>query len=134
MTEPALNKEDEVLARWNYSHQEWKHFVRWHKRRKSLIHLVFHLLNPFRRKSPPEITITPGWISIDQVPHNFGIDDHVVKKVGIRDTGKFNLLEISCKTAGKKTSIKEIKIPIPKGKLREAIEIQERLDVRNPNP
>ena len=128
MDKLAIKGDNDVLARWNYSRQEWGQYQAWHKRKKSFFHFLLHFLNPFKRKNAPEITITHDCVCIGEKHHPFSSEDHELKAIGIRDAGKFNLLEISCRPPAKsKMGSKEIRIPVPKGKLREAIDIQSRL-------
>ena len=49
-------------------------------------------------------------------------------KITVNDAGNFNVLEITyCWNRGKGKAFNEIKVPIPKGSLKEAIFLQEKL-------
>ncbi|HEX7845539.1 MAG TPA: hypothetical protein VF476_07010 [Chitinophagaceae bacterium] len=113
-----------LLAHWTYTREEWKAFHRWRLLNKSFFHYVWYWLKPRKHKRVPEIRITPESIWTNEKPESFHENGRQFQRVNIRDTGKLNVMEI-CYDAGQGS--REIKIPIPKGKLREAIEVQEKL-------
>ena len=75
-------------------------------------------------KSVPKVCITPEkvWIGNDQ--QYFNSSKHELRQIDLRHEGFINILAI---TYGKKGNNHEIRIPVPKGKLREAVEVQDRL-------
>ncbi len=58
---------------------------------------------------------------------NFAAGERHFQRVNISDAGRLNVMEIFYE---KGNARQEIRIPIPKGKLREAIEVQEKLLAR----
>ncbi len=116
-----------ILAHWTYTRDEWKAFIRWTKRKRSFVHYLLHLFFHSIGKHPPEVKITPGkvWMGEDY-PH-FSSDEHRLKRIDIREEGSINIMEITFEHngGGKKQGLNEILFPVPKGKLREAIAIQE---------
>ena len=122
-------KQDEnVLVHWTYTRDEWKRYLRWKKWKKGPLHYILHYLNPAGQHPAPEIKITPERVWIGDTHQHFNNDDHQIKNVDVRDEGRLNILEITYeKINSKKTGFDEIRIPVPKGKIREAIEVQERL-------
>ena len=128
MTDTRKQEETTALAHWTYSRDEWRTFLRWKKMKKSFFHYILHRLTPAQQSKIPGITITQNKISIDENHEPFRDSERRLQKVNIRDAGKMNVMEISYDSPGQKGRLSnEIHIPIPKGKLREAIGVQERL-------
>ena len=111
-----------VLAHWTYTRDEWKAFQKWKVSRKGLLHYAFHWLKA--RKPAPEIRITPERIWTNDVHEPFHDGDRRFRAIQIHDAGTLNIMEISYENG---VDSNEIRIPIPKGKLREAIAVQEQL-------
>jgi hypothetical protein len=117
-----------ILAHWMYTREEWECFLRWHKARKGIVHSFFFRVFPQRRFVVPEITITGMKIWIGNDVESFMDQNRQLKCIRIRDAGSLNILEIAYERInGNTKKRREIRIPIPKGKLREAIEVQESL-------
>ena len=53
--------------------------------------------------------------------------ERAIRRVDIDEKGKMNIFHITYENAGNNKEIKEISLPIPRGKLKEAISVQERL-------
>ena len=123
------------MAHWTYTREEWKNFVRWTKKRKSLLHYLLHFFSPKQSKQTPEVRITPERVWIGDAHQHFSSEEHRLKRIDIRDEGKLNILEITYEWAKRKIpGLDEIRVPVPKGKLREAIEVEEKLNsIRNAN-
>lgn len=118
-----------ILAHWNYSPEEWNEFLRWQQQRKGFMHYAWHLIFRQRNAEVPEITITGQRIWTNNDAESFMDNSRKLRKILIRDTGRFNILQISYeKLSGNEVRQQEIRIPVPKGKLKEAIEVQESLD------
>ena len=117
-----------ILAHWKYSKQEWKAFMRSGKRQKGFVSYFLHWLFPFSRKKIPEIKITPELVSIGNEQQYFSSRRHSLTDIRIREEGVINIIEIGYEYANENSSKRrEIIIPVPKGKLREAFEVEERL-------
>ncbi len=113
------------LTRWNYTKEEWKNFLHWKTRKKGLIFLLFRRLRPIKARHVPEIKITTDTVWINNAQESFQDNQRQYREINIREAGNINILEISYEHANR---IRGIKIPIPRGKLREAFEVQQRLD------
>lgn len=113
------------LTRWSYTREEWRHFLRWKDRKKGLIFSVIRRLIPVKKQPIPEVRISADrvWINNEHLP--FQSRNRQFREINIREAGHINILEISYEQ-GK--NIRGINVPIPKGKLREAFEVQERLN------
>jgi hypothetical protein len=128
MTDTRQQGEATALVHWTYSRDEWRTFLRWKKMKKSFFHYIIYRLALSQLTRTPGITITDNQISIDGSPEPFHDSERRLRKVNIRDEGKMNVMEISYESPGQKGALaNEISIPVPKGKLREAIGLQERL-------
>lgn len=129
MADTPKQDETEALVHWTYSRGEWKTFMRWKKMKKGVFHYIFHRLFPKRNPKTPGIMITREKISIDDADEAFRGDDRQLKGINIRDAGRINVMEISYeRSQGSDIISEEIYIPVPRGKLREAIEVQEKLN------
>jgi hypothetical protein len=117
-----------VLAHWTYTPKEWKYFIRWNKLRHGAFrYLVYYLLGK-KEITIPEITITNQKIWTDHAVESFSDINHQVQKVIITDAGKMNLLHITYSVLKDgMTDLEDIRVPVPKGKLKEAIQVRERL-------
>ncbi|MFN8291689.1 MAG: hypothetical protein U0U70_15635 [Chitinophagaceae bacterium] len=112
------------LVHWKYTQKEWKQFQHWKSRRKGLLSVIAGWLWPFRRQKPDEVRILPDRICINKNQEPFQNAQRCLHAVNIRESGSFNLLEISYREG---RNIRNISIPVPKGKLREAFDLQARL-------
>ncbi len=117
-----------ILVHWTYNREEWKAYIRWTKRRRGSVRYMIYYLFEKKQTAIPEITITRQKIWVDDAVESFSDINKYVKRVGIVNAGQLNILEIVYSTLlNGETASDEIRIPIPKGKLREAIELQEKL-------
>jgi len=117
-----------TLARWTYTKEEWKAFLRTTKKNNSIFAQFLHFFLPAKLKSAPVVTITPErvWIGNDQ--QYFSSERHVLTKIRVAEVEAVNILAITYEEKGGATvSAKEIRIPVPKGRLREAIEVEQKL-------
>jgi hypothetical protein len=131
MADARKQDETAALVHWTYSRDEWKTFVRWKTRKKGFFHFLLHLLSLKKSHKTPGIIITPNRVSIDNNHEPFLGESRQLKRINIRDTGEMNVMEIGYEISRAKGAIsQEIHIPVPKGKLREAIEVQERLNAK----
>ena len=119
-----VGDENIVLVHWAYSREEWRAFVRWKQKRTGILHYVLCRLLPGYEPKSPEIRITHKKIWFNEQPVNFNDQERQLKRVNIKDAGNMNIMEITYEGRGGAT---EIRVPVPKGKLREAITLQERL-------
>ena len=76
----------------------------------------------------PEVIVTNNAVIINGHSNQFLGNNLTLGKVSVNDAGKFNLLEITYGWQTKKgKTFDEIRVPIPKGSLKEAIFLQEKL-------
>lgn len=120
----SLEYEAMTLVHWTYTKEEWVAFQRSSKKRKNIFYRVLRRLLTRPVRSVPEISITPEkvWIGNDQ--QYFNSSKHELRQIDLRHEGYVNILLI---TYGREGNSHEIRIPVPKGKLREATEVQDRL-------
>jgi hypothetical protein len=128
MTDTRKQDETAALVHWTYSRDEWNTFIRWEKKKKGFFHYLLHRLFPKRNPNTPNIKITTDKVSIDDMHEPFHNTERQLQRVNIHDAGKMNIMEISYHCPDQKKKLPgEIRIPVPKGKLKEAIQVQERL-------
>jgi hypothetical protein len=76
----------------------------------------------------PEITITSGIATVNGKSTIFHGDDKWLRKVDIKEVNNLNILEFIYEwRAETGVSFDELRIPVPKGRLREAVEALDRL-------
>ena len=67
-------------------------------------------------------------LSIGGGQYPFSNTEHTLKRVEITDAGSLNIMEITVERNNTAhTGLHEIRVPVPKGKLREAIVVQEKI-------
>jgi hypothetical protein len=113
-----------LLTQWNYTKDEWQNFLHWQTKERGWFFFLFCRLRPVKAQHVPEIKIMLDRVWINDAHEPFQNSHRQFRDICIRETGKFNLLEISYEQSNR---LRDIKVPIPRGKLREAFEIQERL-------
>lgn len=125
--EHSPKHEPMILAHWTYTRDEWKAFTRWTHRKKSIFHYLLHRMAIYPQPTP-EVQITPQKVCIGERHQHFSSDDHQLKSIHIREQDDMNIMEITYEWFYRKSpGYDEIRIPVPKGKLREAIAVQEKL-------
>lgn len=112
-----------VLVKWNYSKEEWGHFQQWQKRKKGLWASLYLKCSNFFVKSP-EIGIASDRVWINKEHRPFCNSNRCFRDIYIIETGKINVLKIYYEQHNR---VFTIPVPIPKGKLREAFAVQEKL-------
>ena len=128
------HREKNILACWNYTYEEWKIFLRWKSLKKSFIHYLIYISKSGLNKTP-EVLITHQRVRIGDKQEHFHTDDRQLKRINIGDEGRMNVMEIIYEQHHYKGSFNDdIHLPVPKGKLKEAIEVEEKLNmIRNIN-
>ena len=123
--EQVPKQENMLPAHWKYTEEEWNAFLRYKKRMNGFMASLFYsLFSGFKRKVPM-VKITPEMISIGTVTHHFNNDHCSLRKVDLREEGGINILTITIGDRNKNSERHRIHLPVPKGKLREAIEWQD---------
>jgi hypothetical protein len=117
-----------VLAHWTYTREEWRRFILWKKLKKSFFHYTIYFFTPKNEQQIPEVKITRERVWVGSDHQHFHSDEHQLKRIDVRDEGKLNIIEITYEWVKRKTpGLDAIYIPVPRGKLREAIVTQEQL-------
>ena len=116
------------LTRWNYTKEEWQQFLHWKTRNKGILFFFLRRLRPVKIRQVPVIRIMADRVWINDVHQPFQNSYRQFREINIREAGPVNILEISYEQFNR---ICDIRVPIPRGKLREAFEVQERLLMDN---
>lgn len=118
--------EQSCIARWIYTREEWKLFAKWHAKDKGVLNYIWHF---FFRKSRHirSIEFTEKTVQIGNKRKVFKSPELELRRVDINERGKMNIMNITSELTHKKNHVKEILLPIPRGKLREAMNVQDRL-------
>lgn len=116
------------LNKWNYTKEEWKHYLNWKYRKSGRFISLFISLVCFKKNMAPEVRISTDRVWINNEHKPFQNRKCQLRYINIIEEQKINILEIGYE---QKNKIIGINVPIPRGKLREAIEIQQRLLLEN---
>jgi len=111
---------------WIYSKEEWRRFERWNARRKGLINYLWRLLIQKENPQIQSIELTVEWVKIGDKKKYFSGPVTELRRVEIYDKKEFNVMIITYEIVSR-SQLNEIRLPIPKGKLKEAIDAQEKL-------
>ena len=120
-----------ILAHWTYTHDEWKTFTGWAKRRRGLIRYLVHKLFTKSIVRIPQVIITSQQVWIGLNEHPFNSNGREIRKIDIREANNINILEITFDRWSGNEQIQEgIQIPVPKGKLKETVIVLSSLELR----
>jgi len=111
---------------WIYTKEEWRRFERWNARRKGVFEYLWHFF--FHKEKPHvrSVELTKQSVTIADKKKYFAGPVTELRRVEIYDKREFNVMIITYEIVSKK-QFNEIRLPIPKGKLKEAIDAQEKL-------
>ena len=123
-----LLKNDGWQINWCYESTEWKRFAKWELFKKGGLSLLLCLLIPFRYKRTKEVKVSQHQVLIDGKTYLFNAGNRVFQMADLYDAGPLHVLEICFK---ENESYGVIRIPVPKGKLKEAIVLEKSLQVAN---
>jgi len=123
-----LNNPEMFLTRWNYTKTEWKNFLKWRSRRKGLLFYLLQKLGSGTTQNVPEVRITADRVWVNDRQEPFQNRQRQFREIRIREAGVINILEISYEQGN---STGDIRVLIPKGRLKEAFEVQEWLSNGN---
>jgi hypothetical protein len=117
-----------VLATWSYTMDEWKAFVNWKKRRTGFFSYLLHFMDMRKNDHIPTVIISKEHITIEGKQESFFSRERHLRRVNIKEAGAYNIMEMMYENRSTSEGlIHEIYVPVPKGKLKEAIWIQEEL-------
>jgi hypothetical protein len=117
-------KNDGWQINWCYESTEWKRFEKWELFRKGGIHLLKFLIMLLLPGKPKEVKISQYTVLIGRKSHPFHSDRREFQTADIYDAGAMHILEICYK---EKEIYGVIRIPVPKGKLKDAIMLEKSL-------
>jgi hypothetical protein len=121
-SKPAMGN---YILEWSYTKHEWKDFQHWSARRKSLLNYARFLLFP-QHVEIPTVCFTKTSILINGQEKLFSGPVTELRRVEISDMRSFNIFCITYENLVKE-NLNEIMIPVPRGKLKEAIQLQYQL-------
>lgn len=125
MQETKTTAED-MIARWVYLPEEWRQFRLWQARKKGWLPGILCKLKSCRNKEMAVVTIGPSEVMINNERLSISVTGRQKRRVDIRDAGKMNILCICNDDTSNHGH--SIQVPVPKGKLREAVEVLRRLE------
>lgn len=116
------------LSQWSYTKEEWKNFLSWKTRKYGKIFSLIRNLIDIKEQNVPEVRIATDRIWINNEHKPFQSRNRQFRHINIREEKNINILEICYEEENR---IIGINVPIPKGKLKEAFEVQQRLIMDN---
>ncbi len=119
MIQPGKN--ESWLTNWLYEASEWKRFTRWELLKKGGLSLLLYLLTPFHLNRAKEVKVSQNQVMINGRSYLFHSDSRELQTADLYDNGQMHILEI-CYKENKRYGV--IRIPVPKGKLKEAIMLE----------
>lgn len=116
------------LSQWSYTKEEWKNFLNWKSRKYGKVYTLIRNIICIKEQNVPEVKIATDRVWIDKEHKPFQSRNRQFRCIHIREEKNINILVICYEQENK---IIGINVPIPKGKLREAIEVQQRIILDN---
>lgn len=117
-------KNEHWLANWFYDNSEWRRFVRWELFKSGGIHLLRSVKMLIFPVNSRVIKISQGTVLIGEKLHPFHAGNRVFQTADIYEAGPMHILEICYK---EKEIYGVIRIPVPKGRLKEAVMLEKQL-------
>ena len=114
--------DDNCVATWIYTKEEWEYFDTWDARRKGLLNYLWKRM--LKKKYTSSICLTKTSVQVGDKRKYFIGPVTELRRVDIYDKGLINVLNITYENVAK-NRLNEINIPIPRGKLKEAIDVRE---------
>jgi len=124
----TVENENAMLVNWSYTADEWRRFQRWKNRRNNIWHYLSGIFNVRSKKIIHTISVTECEVQLDGVKTPFTGQQLVLRRICIAEANDMNVMEISYQH--EQHGAGAIRFPIPRGRLKEAIALEERL--RNP--
>lgn len=122
----VIQNRNSLLAHWIYTREEWSFFERWRWKRKSLLLYWWKRLAREPQQELKEVTLTGQRVWVNDRVEVFTDDLRRLRRVHLREAGSLHVLEIIYQVVGQPSGrIHIIQIPVPRGKLREAMIVQE---------
>ncbi len=115
-----------MLVNWTYSTDEWRKFIRWKTWKRGIFPYILYRLRPGRRIQPAIIQVSEARVSIDGIEESFNDSSRYLSGINIKEMGNMNVMEIVYQLNN--DGIQEIRIPVPHGRLKEAIALEVRLN------
>ena len=116
-----------MIARWVYLPEEWRQFRLWQARKKGWIAGLLYKLRSKGKKEMTVVIIGPSEVMINDERLSISVTGKERRRVDIRDAGEMNILCI-CNDSDLNRRV-SIQVPVPKGKLKEAVEVLRQLEV-----
>ena len=122
-----------ILAHWTYTHDEWKAFTGWTKRRRGMVRYLVHKLFTKSKLRVPQVIITSQQVWVGLNEHPFNSNGCEILRIDIREANNINILEITFERWSGKVQLQgDIFIPVPRGKLKEAVIVHSHLSKLEP--
>ena len=113
----------DCIAHWIYTKEEWEYFNAWNMKRKGRLNYIWQSLFT-KKKYTSSMQLTRTSVQLGSELTYFTDAVTELRRIDIYDKGLINVMNIVYENVAK-SRFAEISIPIPRGKLKEAISIQE---------
>jgi hypothetical protein len=113
-------------VRWTYTRKEWSEFLHASGWKKRWPHIMKKIMARFHKR--PAVLISTERLSIGGVHYGFSSSKNRLRNIDLREEGSVHVLSFEYENLHEAAELwKEVKVPVPRGKLREAIGIQNRI-------
>lgn len=123
-----MQQSPEASISWQYTRKEWNHFLKATGWKKHLPAWIRMLAARWIHRKVPEVKIHTDQLTIGPERYYFFSDRKKLRNVEIREEGPVNVIcfEYENKPASSERW-KIIKVPVPRGRLKEALQMREHL-------
>lgn len=123
-------KQSMTKAHWTYSRQEWKTYMFKKLERKNFLLRTWKKLLLMLAFKTPEVKITPFSIAFGKDRREINQDLRVMD-IELMNIDDINIMTVSFDGVKSGKKAEKLLIPVPKGKLRDAFELRQRLLAAN---
>lgn len=114
-----------VLASWTYSKEDRKAIRKNRRRRMPAVFRLFDRIRTALSNEVPHVAISPDQLSVGKKTIRFHTPGMQLKSIELTDEEDINMLMIVLEDPQNGKTGKEIRVPVPKGKLREAFYVRD---------
>ena len=119
----VLRDSNRVLAHWVYNQEEWHSYRRWERRRRGWWAFITGRHRHLQVAEVPEVIISGSQVRMNGLTESFQNEKCRLKRTHLRESDSLHILEIYFQRENRRLQV--IYLPVPRGRLREAMEVQE---------
>jgi len=120
------NEDRTFLVHWTYSREEWNKFILQKKKEQGWFIYLVHLAGLASKPASPVVSVSHHSVMIDGKDEAFIDASRKLTRINISEKHNMNVLEIDYLLHD--FSSGEVRLLVPRGKLKEAIQLEEILN------